>query len=102
MRRSSFLYDLGREIGSVIKSFEEGKEEVAKAYEKCDFFSSYETSYSLTLAYPDDILVESARRMGIDVEGREKLAIVKEMFDKSRTEELAKEVVEERHDRPAE
>ena len=48
-------------------------------WDKQDFFSSYETSYSMTLAYPEDLLLESARAAGIPVEGRDKLAIVKDM-----------------------
>jgi hypothetical protein len=48
-------------------------------WEQQDFFSSYETSYSMTLAYPEDLLIESARAAGIPVEGREKLDIVRDM-----------------------
>ena len=44
--------------------------------------SSYENSHTLTLCYPDDILLETARREGIRVEGRDKLEIVKELFEK--------------------
>jgi hypothetical protein len=50
-------------------------------WEQQDFFSSYETSYSMTLAYPDDMLIESARAAGISVEGREKLDIVRDMVN---------------------
>ena len=46
------------------------------------FFDSYESSYSLTLAYPDEILLDSARRLGIETEGREKIEIVKELLKK--------------------
>ncbi len=46
------------------------------------FFQSYESSYALTLGYPDDILLETARIEGIECEGREKLEIVKELFMK--------------------
>ncbi len=49
------------------------------SWDQQDFFSSYETSYSMTLAYPDDILIESARKVGIPVDGREKLDIVRDM-----------------------
>jgi hypothetical protein len=34
----------------------------------------------LTLAYPDDILMETARLEGIEIAGREKSAIVRELF----------------------
>ena len=47
-----------------------------------DFFESYESSYALTLAYPDDILIETAHQHGIDTEGREKNEIIKELFEK--------------------
>lgn len=47
-----------------------------------DFFKSYESSYALTLAYPDDILIATAHQHGIDTEGREKKEIVKELFEK--------------------
>jgi hypothetical protein len=58
---------------------------VCAAKEKEDFeafFDSYESSYSLTLAYPDEILLDSARRLGIETEGREKIEIVKELLKK--------------------
>jgi hypothetical protein len=58
---------------------------VRAAKEKEDFeafFDSYESSYSLTLAYPDDLLLETARLHGIETEGREKKDIVKELFKK--------------------
>jgi hypothetical protein len=83
MKKKSLFSEIGKEIGAVVRSVNEGLRENETAYERCDFFSSYETSYSVTLAYPDDILLESARRMGIATEGREKLDIVKEMFEKS-------------------
>ena len=46
------------------------------------YFESYDSSYALTLAYPDDLLLETARRHGIETEGREKNEIVKELFKK--------------------
>jgi hypothetical protein len=46
------------------------------------FFDSYESSYSLTLAYPDEILVDTARNFGVETEGREKIDIVKELLKK--------------------
>ncbi|MBI2354662.1 MAG: hypothetical protein HYV06_06495 [Deltaproteobacteria bacterium] len=82
MTRGNSFHGLCRELGQIAKSFREGVAEVDPAWEKLDFFSSYETSYSLTLAYPDDILIESARKMGIAVEGREKIAIVREMLER--------------------
>ena len=87
MTRENGFHGLCRELGQVAKSFQEGVAEVKPSWETLDFFSSYETSYSLTLAYPDDILIESARMMGIAVEGREKLSVVREMLEKSRAVE---------------
>jgi hypothetical protein len=87
MTRENSFHGLCRELGHIVKSFQEGTDEANPAWETLDFFSSYETSYSLTLAYPDDILIESARQMGIDVEGRNKIAIVREMFEKSAKQE---------------
>ena len=46
------------------------------------FFDSYESSYSLTLAYPDEILLATARKFGVETEGREKIEIVKELMKK--------------------
>jgi hypothetical protein len=46
------------------------------------FFDSYESSYSLTLAYPDEILLATARKFGVETEGREKIDIVKELMKK--------------------
>lgn len=68
---------LGAVAGTVKGSLASGDEAIE--WEKQDFFSSYETSYSMTLAYPEDLLIESARAAGIPVEGREKLDIVRDM-----------------------
>lgn len=68
---------LGAVTGTVKGSLAIGEEKVN--WEQQDFFTSYETSYSMTLAYPEDLLIESARAAGIPVEGREKLDIVRDM-----------------------
>ena len=60
--------------------FEAGLEEARRKEEFDRFFDSYESSYALTLAYPDDILIETARRNGIETENRSKIDIVKELF----------------------
>lgn len=71
---------LCRTLGAVVGTVKGSCAGEAPAdWERQDFFSSYETSYSLTLAYPDDLLMESARAVGIAVEGREKIDIVKDM-----------------------
>lgn len=71
-----------RQIGNVVESFGEGLKEAQEDLAFDDFFESYESSYSLTLAYPDDILIETAHQHGIDTDGREKKEIVKELFEK--------------------
>ncbi len=79
MSGRDLIASLAREIGVIVRSFREGAEET-RPPEEPDFFSSYESSYALTLAYPDDIIIESARGMGIEVEGKERIEIVREMF----------------------
>lgn len=57
------------------------------AWEAQDFFSSYETSYSMTLAYPEDLLIQSAKAAGIQTAGRSKLEIVEDMVKLQRQQE---------------
>jgi hypothetical protein len=71
-----------KQVGKVVESFGEGLEEAQQNLAFDDFFESYESSYALTLAYPDDILIETARNHGINTDGREKNEIVKELFEK--------------------
>ena len=73
---------LFRQIIEIVGNFGEGLKEVEENLAFDDFFDSYESSYALTLAYPDDILLETAHQHGIDTEGREKKEIVKELFEK--------------------
>jgi hypothetical protein len=69
-----------RQLGGMVAGFQEGlnKAEAQSAFER--YFESYGSSYALTLAYPDDILLETAKRHGIETEAREKNDIVKELF----------------------
>jgi len=70
------------EIGKVFSGFDEG---IKQAEAKSDFdayFDSYESSYALTLAYPDEIMMETARQVGIKTDGRDKKDIIKELFEK--------------------
>ena len=71
-----------RKIGEVIEGFEAGVEEAEQKEDFDNFFKSYESSYALTLAYPDDILLETAKSHGIKTDGREKNDIVKELLEK--------------------
>ncbi len=67
-------------LGETITAYQEGINEVNRRADFECFFESEESSASLTLAYPDDILMETARLEGIETTGREKSAIVKELF----------------------
>jgi len=70
------------QIGEVVRGFEAGVREAEEKEAFDRFFESYESSYALTLAYPDDILMETARMYGIETRDREKIEIVKELFMK--------------------
>jgi hypothetical protein len=71
-----------RQLASVVGAFQEGMSEARQQQDFESFFESYESSYALTLAYPEEILIETARKEGIAVEGRDKNEIVKELFEK--------------------
>jgi len=81
--RRSFLktYWL-QQICKIVEGYQEGLKEDLDRQRFDDFFESYESSYALTLAYPDDLLLATARQEGVEVEGREKIDIVKELFVK--------------------
>ena len=49
---------------------------------KDNFFDSYENSYALTLAYPREFFEEMALTADIPYEGRDVLAIVRDLHDK--------------------
>lgn len=79
-RRRFLTRYLWHHAGRCLKGFQDGLEEVRHQSDMDRFFESYESSYSLTLAYPDEILLETARQRGIKTEGRDKIDIVKELF----------------------
>ena len=81
-RRHFFKHSLLREIAEVATGFQAGLQQAEERADFDDFFKSYESSYALTLAYPDEILLETARRLGIETDGREVNDIVKELFEK--------------------
>lgn len=81
-KRSFFTRGLVRQIGKTIQGFRDGLEEADAERYLDDFFETYESSYSLTLAYPEEILLESAKQHRIEIEGRDKKEIVKELFEK--------------------
>ena len=71
-----------QQAGQIVQNFEAGVREAEEKEEFDKFFESYDSCYALTLAYPDDILIETARQNGIETEGRDKIEIVKELFIK--------------------
>ena len=71
------------EIGKALCGFDEGLKQAESKQKFDEYFDSYESSYALTLAYPDEILIETARQYGIETDGRDKNKIVKELFEKS-------------------
>ena len=71
-----------RQVGEIVSGFQEGMQQADQKSAFDRYFESYDSSYALTLAYPDDLLLETARRHGIETEGREKKDIVKELFKK--------------------
>jgi len=76
--RKYFLQQTAKIVAGFNAGVREAKEK--EAFE--DFFESYDSSYALTLAYPDEIMVETARQCGIETEGRGKKEIVKELLKK--------------------
>lgn len=81
-KRGFFKHSFLQGISKVLSGFDEGIKQ-AEAKRNFDaYFDSYESSYALTLAYPDEILMETARQFGIETDGREKNDIIKELFEK--------------------
>jgi hypothetical protein len=71
---------------SAVDGYRIADEKIREEEDLDRFFESYESSSALTLNYPDEILIESARLEGIEVEGRDKLDIVRDMFRKRGSE----------------
>jgi hypothetical protein len=71
-----------QQAAKVVAGFNAGVREAREKEAFEDFFESYESSYALTLAYPDEIMIATARQCGIETEGREKNEIVKELLKK--------------------
>ena len=77
----SFFKRLIREmVQSATTACRAGREEQKHPDEMDRFFASYESGYALTPCYLDDILLETAPRVGIPCEGREEIVIVKDLF----------------------
>lgn len=81
-KRLFFKRSLIHQIAGFMAGYREGMAEAERKEEFDRFFGTYESCYALVLAYPDDILLETARKEGVAVEGREKIDIVKELFIK--------------------
>lgn len=86
-KRNFFRRGWLRQVGEIVSGFQEGMQQADQEIGFDRFFESYDSSYALTLAYPDDLLLETARQHGIETEGREKKEIVKELFKKHGGEE---------------
>jgi len=71
-----------QQAAKIVAGFNAGVQEAKEKEDFDDFFESYESSYALTLAYPDEILIETAHQHGIETKNRDKIEIVKELFVK--------------------
>lgn len=79
-RRYFFKHGLLKQVAGIIAGFQEGVVTADRRDSFERFFESDESCYALALAYPDDLLLETARLNGIETEGRDKKDIVKELF----------------------
>ena len=48
-----------------------------------DFFKDYNSSYSLSLAYPESLWKITAANMGLNIVGKDRLQLAKEVFSKA-------------------
>ena len=79
-RREFLRHGLLQQVAGFVLGFQEGAAAAERKDEFERFFESDESCYALTLAYPDDILLETAKQYGIETDGRDKKEIVKELF----------------------
>jgi hypothetical protein len=79
-KRRFFRQGLLKQVAGIVAGFQEGMETADHRAEFERFFESDESCYALTLAYPDDLLLETAKLHGIETDGRDKKEIVKELF----------------------
>ena len=79
-KRHFFKRGILKEVAGIVASFQEGAATADRRDSFERFFESDESCYALTLAYPDDLLLETAKLHGIETEGRDKKDIVKELF----------------------
>jgi hypothetical protein len=84
-RRRSFLRQYWvHQAAEVFSGFQAGMQLAQEQQAFDSFFESYESSYALTLAYPEEFLIDEALKAGLEVNGREKIDIVKELFARKR------------------
>lgn len=50
--------------------------------EEKDYFESFSSCYPLLAEAPYDMLVDAANKLGISIEGKDKLTLAKEIFSK--------------------
>ena len=86
-RREFLRSGLLRQAAAFMLGVREGMAAADRKDEFDRFFESEESCYALALAYPDDILIETAKRYGIKTDGRAKKDIVKELFLSQRADE---------------
>ena len=79
-KRSFFRVGILKQVAGIVAGFREGLSAAERQEEFERFFESDESCYALTLAYPDELLLETAKLHGIETEGRDKKDIVKELF----------------------
>jgi hypothetical protein len=65
VNRRKFFGNVGKDIVQVIY---EAKKSYEEAKSIADTFSSFESSASITLAYPREVFEEAARRLGINID----------------------------------
>lgn len=82
LNKRYFLQNLARCVGRAVAVYHREYCKAEQEAEKVSFFDSYESSYALTLAYPDDLIMDAAQRAGIETEGKEKLEICRELFER--------------------
>jgi len=79
-KRLFFRGGILKQVAGIVAGFREGMAEAERREEFERFFETDESCYALALAYPDDMLLETAKLHGIETERREKRDIVKELF----------------------
>ena len=79
-RRKFICNFLKEQTVQCLRGFSDGIREAIQEGDLDRFFESDESSYALTLAYPDEILLETAKNNGVDIENRSKREIVKELI----------------------